>query len=231
MTALSYVISMVSGIMARLKRFLSIQTKKFTHRNYTSIKATATYDPTIVDRSQRIPLIIRNMHRSGTLLDVGCGGIKHTTFDEVCATGDYDLIIGVDAHKRNIDERSAWASSRQDSASFKFMHGRIQDIKFDRTFDVILLSHVIEHVTLEEAENILNYLWSICNKQMVVETPNEFEDGRSAVAEYKNPYQEHRCLVDHAFMARHGFTKIFAYFQESGFSNSVYKRDKSNDLP
>jgi 2-polyprenyl-3-methyl-5-hydroxy-6-metoxy-1,4-benzoquinol methylase len=162
------------------------------------------------------------MHRSGSLLDVGCGGIKHSTFDLVCATGDYDLIVGVDAYKPSVDERKTWASARADSSRFEFLHGEIQKMKFDRNFDVILLSHVIEHVMLKEADELLNYLWSICSKQMIVETPNEFEDGKYAVAQYRNPHQTHRCLVDEAFMANHGFTKIFTYFQESGFSNSVY---------
>ena len=75
-------------------------------------------DNTIVDRSERIPLIIANMYRSGTLLDVGCGGIKHSTFDLLCATGDYDLVVGVDAHKPSVDERIAWANSRADSHRF-----------------------------------------------------------------------------------------------------------------
>lgn len=185
-------------------------------------------DGMIVDRSQRIPLIIENIHRSGVLLDVGCGGLRLTTFDLVSATGNYELIIGVDAHKESIDQRIAWAAARQDSARFHFIHGEIQNIKFDRTFDVILLSHVIEHLTLEDAQSTMNYLWSICNRQMIVETPNEFEDGRYAVAEYNNPYQRHRSLVDDAFMKRHGFTKVFSYFQESGFSNSVYKKERKS---
>lgn len=136
------------------------------------------------------------------------------------------MIVGVDAHEGNIKERLAWVKKRPDSGRFRFIHGEIQTLKFNEKFDVILLSHVIEHLKLNNVENVLNYLWSICEKQMIVETPNEFEDGRSAVVQYANPYQKHQSLIDGVFMNNHGFTPKFTYYQDSGFSNTVYIKER-----
>ncbi|MDH4359059.1 MAG: class I SAM-dependent methyltransferase [Candidatus Berkelbacteria bacterium] len=180
----------------------------------------------IIHRSKRVPLLIKNIKRCGTLLDVGCGGIEHTTFDLVCATGNYHLIVGVDAHKRNIDERKIWAASRRDNSRYRFINTKAQDLRLDQTFDVIFLSHVLEHLTLNESKKLIDYLWKSCSEQMIIETPDQFESGRNAVNEYKNPYQKHKCLIDQKLMSGKGFKKIFTYFQESGYSNSVYKRDR-----
>lgn len=178
-------------------------------------------------QSMRAEVINKSICRRGSILDVGCGGTRHTTFDLVCATGEYDLIVGIDAHKPSIQERIAWAKSRSDSERFKFIHSKAQDIKFDQQFEVILLSHVIEHLTLIGAHTLLDYLWTICSKQMVVETPNEFEDGRNAIAQYDNPHQEHKSLIDEAFMVSHGFKTIYTYSQDSGFSNSIYLKERT----
>lgn len=226
---LAYIRSRTSGVFGRLQRLACGRKRDSSKGDTTSLLARPVDDPMVVDRSQRIPLIIKNMHRSGTLLDVGCGGMRQTTFDLVSATGQYELVVGVDAYEESINERKRWAAQRQDAKRFMFIHGEIQKMRFDRRFDVILLSHVMEHLSLAEAESVLGYLWSICDRQMILETPNEFEDGRNAVAEFGNPYQKHACLVDQSFMTRHEFVKLLTYFQESGFSNSVYTRTRSDE--
>jgi hypothetical protein len=93
-------------------------------------------------------------------------------------------------------------------------------------FGLMGISRVIEHLSFEDAEKTIDYLWSLCDGQMIVETPNEYEDGEAYVAESQNNYQRHLSLIDKKFMKSKGFNRIFIYFQPSGFSNSIYLREK-----
>jgi len=170
----------------------------------------------------RFPKLLQIMKRDGSLLDVGCGGIKQETFDIISATGNYNYVLGVDACEQSIKERLEWKENQTNKERFEFICAEIQKIKFDRTFDVVFLSHVIEHLSFEDADKTIDYLLSLTNYQMIIETPNEFEDGEVYVRESQNGFQRHLSLIDGKYLKTKGFKAIHTYFQPSGYSNTIY---------
>lgn len=174
----------------------------------------------------RFPKLLEIMKRDGSLLDVGCGGIDQETFDIISATGNYDYILGVDACEQAIKERLAWKEKQPKKDRYNFVCSEIQKMKFDRTFDVVFLAHVIEHLSFEDADRTIDYLLSIANHQMIIETPNEYEDGEAYVKESHNNYQRHLSLIDAKYLRSKGFKVVHTYFQPSGYSNTIYMIEK-----
>jgi 2-polyprenyl-3-methyl-5-hydroxy-6-metoxy-1,4-benzoquinol methylase len=88
--------------------------------------------------------------KGATLLDVGCGG---ASFLDVCKRKGWKV--------EGVDPSSSSSKVASESYDITVHHGEFQDINFDKTFDVITLWGVLEHMSdpisaLRKVESLLN---------------------------------------------------------------------------
>jgi len=152
-------------------------------------------------------------------LDIGCGGLKNTIHEVLYGELPFDDILVVDTHEPNIQER---ADFYKEDSRYTFMHADAMKVNLDSTYDLITLIHVIEHLDADNAVVLLRKLNAACTGIVLVETPDQFEDGERTAAEEHNPHQRHRFLADEEFMSSNGYRKVFSYRQNQWFTNSVY---------
>lgn len=115
------------------------------------------------DYSRELKNVVGNLK---TLLDVGCGKaspIKGFSKDIYC--------VGVDSFKPSLDQ------SAKDKIHNKYILANILEIRKSfatDSFEVVLASDVIEHLTKIEGEKLLIDMESIASKKVVIFTPNGF---------------------------------------------------------
>lgn len=126
-------------------------------------------------------------------LDVGCGGGSLLT--DLRRYGLHST--GIDASMAAIE------ASRSANAHDDYVVGDFLSFDFDCKFDVVVLSHVIEHFPREMGETILRRLEALSGCLVYVETPNGFLEQTDFDG---NPYQRHLSgWFPHDFRAR-GYT-------------------------
>lgn len=115
-----------------------------------------------------------------TLLDVGCGSSS-----PVKSFSNRLFCVGVDAHRPSIEK------SRKDGIHDEYCEMDALNIgnKFDdESFDCVLASELIEHLTKGQGLKLLNMMERIAKKRVIVSTPN----GYMPQSEYDgNPWQVH----------------------------------------
>lgn len=116
-----------------------------------------------------------------SLLDVGCGSsspIKSFSKNLYC--------VGVDAFKLSINK------SKKERIHNKYYQIDVLDIdkKFEaKSFDCVLASDLIEHLTKDEGYKLINKMERLANKKVIIFTPNGF----LPQGEYdNNPWQLHK---------------------------------------
>ncbi|ASF45697.1 class I SAM-dependent methyltransferase [Methylovulum psychrotolerans] len=129
-------------------------------------------------------LILKYELNSG--LDIGCGGdsiltaVRSATFEST----------GIDVFPENIQ------NSRHD----KYILGDFRSYHFDQTFDVVVLSHVIEHFARDEAFDVLKRVEQLANRLIYIETPYGFLE---QCAYKNNAFQRHLSgWFPHDFISR-----------------------------
>ena len=116
-----------------------------------------------------------------TLLDVGCGAESPVRLfsDKIKRT------VGVDADEISIEQ------SRRLGIHGEYHRMNMLDIgqRFQpKSFDIVLLSDVIEHLKKEEGQRLLEMAESIARKRVIIFTPNGFLEQRPRD---HNIYQTH----------------------------------------
>jgi 2-polyprenyl-3-methyl-5-hydroxy-6-metoxy-1,4-benzoquinol methylase len=139
-----------------------------------------------------IPIIksaIRN--DISTILDIGCG-MLYPPFD---APGHDILgscfaqyqITGIDACQTCID----WRLKNGPPGNYY-----LQDAKClgsDQCFDLVVAHHVIEHMTKEDGQQLINKIEQIATKQIIIGAPIGFSDNSGMEKKRQNPYEKHLC--------------------------------------
>lgn len=164
------------------------------------------------------------------VVDIGVGSVNHSQFEELYlfTKYKYDKVVGIDAFQKNVDERNNLYANNEDyknNGEFSFVCCDALDFDYEAEKpDVITLFHVIEHLDVESAKKLLLKLRDVSTvKLIIVETPDEFEDGSGQAKIENNEYQRHKSLIDEGFMLKLGFTKYYGYTQHmSHFHNSIY---------
>ena len=115
-------------------------------------------------------LVLREKLTSG--LDVGCGPGSLLT----ALRGPNFFSVGIDVHLPTIE-----AAKRQ-ALHDEYVTGDFLKYSFSRRFDVVVLSHVIEHFPRDIAMDVLRKAESLAARIVYVETPHGFleqvpEDG------------------------------------------------------
>ena len=142
-----------------------------------------------------------------TILDVGAGNGKW-----------YDLL----GKHFTMDALEAWyetiAINSLDKKYRTVYLGRIQDATLSASnlpaYDLIIFGDVIEHLSVEDAQKVLSYLYPVC-RDMLIAVPFKYEqdeiDG--------NPYEKHLQpdLTHELFMQRYKGFKPLILFPDYGY--------------
>ena len=115
--------------------------------------------------------IRKNFPKDSTILDVGaCDGKWHRKLPE------YKNMDAVEAYGLNLVHLSGYR---------KAYHADIRDFEYDH-YDLIIFGDIIEHLTVEQAQKVLEYAKPRC-KDMVIAVPFLYWQGALG----GNPYEVH----------------------------------------
>lgn len=99
-----------------------------------------------------------------TILDVGCGPGYPMRLIRLVVTPKY--VVGVDLFEKYINE------AKKDNLHNKYIISDIRKMKFPKkSFDVVLASHVIEHLPQKDGPKFIKDLETIAKKQVIIVTP------------------------------------------------------------
>ena len=156
------------------------------------------------------PWIIRhNLGDMKTILDVGCGDgsmMLKINFDN-----KYD-VTGIDLYSPYL------RMAKGNGVYKKIVKGSIKNMKFkNRSFDAVLASQVIEHISKREGIKMIKEMERIAKKKVIIATPKGFVPFEPFEKKDNNPLQVHKSGWEIDEMRKYGY-KI--YGQGSGF---IYK--------
>lgn len=161
-------------------------------------------------------LVQKEVKKSDTVLDIGCG-IMAPTMD-TCPNYPHSrlkcrFIVGVDAHVTYLeqikDKEKVCVVCRDVSTGLP--------IFVDKSFDIVLMLDILEHLFLHEAEYLITEAERIARKKIIIYTPREYFDNRDKMigyyphhgAGYSHPYNGHKCLVDYRNLEASGYFVTF----------------------
>lgn len=155
-----------------------------------------------------IGLVSKELGRRQNVLDVGCG------------TGS--LMLALNRDKRNkvtgvdIFQPSVLQCRRLGVYS-KVIKQDIRKLNFpEKSFDIVLSTHVIEHLTKKEGISLMEQLEKIAKKKVVIVTPVGFFEQHE---HDNNPYQEHHSGWEAKDFLQRGYKVI-------GQGWGIYSRNK-----
>lgn len=131
-----------------------------------------------------------------SVLDVGCGPLSsiHQFKKELCFTS-----VGIDIFEQSVE------SSRAAGVHDKHyvMDARTIDTAFPpKSFDAVIAVDVIEHLTKEDGNKLLQKMELLARKKIIITTPNGFLEQHEHSG---NPFQEHKSGWTIKEMRNHGF--------------------------
>lgn len=153
------------------------------------------------------------INRNDTLLDLGCG-IMQATMDTYKGYPPTKLqcksILGVDIYEPYLNflkERGVLVQKADLCKPLPFE---------DKSFDVVLLLDILEHLNFDEAVNLLGEAERVARKKVIVLTPRNFRANEEATQEVypytglgENPFQQHKSLISPQLLRHHSFKTLF----------------------
>jgi SAM-dependent methyltransferase len=126
-----------------------------------------------------------------SVLDIGCGDNSPLRYCKVARSVGVDIFEPAvqESRKRGIHDNYIIA----DAAKLEFK---------DRSFDVVVLFEVLEHLNKEEGRMLLEKAEKWAVKKVIISCPNGYS---SQPERYGNPYQAHRCGWDIEEITTHGY--------------------------
>lgn len=148
----------------------------------------ASYD---IGKTEVVKWIRENFDKKATILDVGaCDGKWRKLL--------YDY--------PNVDAVEVWRQNYEGIKHFyrNAFHRNIVDFAYNY-YDLIIFGDVIEHLTAEHAQKVLEYAFDRCS-DMIVAVPFLYPQG----AMYGNPFEEHKQpdLTAKIFKERYPFLEV-----------------------
>lgn len=152
-----------------------------TERDKLLKKATKDYFKNEI-HSDIIYLLQSVIDEDDDVLDIGCG-LKLLTCFLRC-----NKLTGIDGYKNYLTNKDIFCDITQ-----------IDNIISKKTYDVVLAIDVIEHLEKDDGYKLLNNLFNIAKKCVVVFTPTIWKDNKDAVINinnwsYGNVYNYHKSL-------------------------------------
>jgi ubiquinone/menaquinone biosynthesis C-methylase UbiE len=131
-----------------------------------------------------------------TVLDLGCGRGAHSPPKNMALR----YTLGVDIFQPYLEE------CRQKQLHSDYIKADIREIEFkDSSFDAVLMLEVLEHLTTEEGQRLLDKCARWARKKVIISTPNGYlwQDGFD-----NNPFQEHKSGWSVEELRRLGFSVV-----------------------
>ena len=171
-------------------------------------------------------LIQKELSKEDSVLELGCG-IMQTTLD-TCPTYPKTKLkcreyVGVDAFKPYVD----FLNKRSD---VKAVFWDLRNVPYpfqDKSFDVVLLIDILEHMISQEAlDNLLEEANRVARKKIIAYAPEHFYDNKKNAGENADfPYgsfgsnvlQEHHLVISKEFLEDNGF-----YVTKLNMDNGVF---------
>jgi SAM-dependent methyltransferase len=128
-----------------------------------------------------------------TVLDLGCGNGTDSPLPGVALT----YSVGVEIYQPYLEE------CRQKKIHSEYIKADIRKIEFKKgSFDAVLMLEVLEHLTREEGELMIDRCLRWARKKVIIATPNGYleQDGYD-----HNPFQEHKSGWSVEDLHRRGF--------------------------
>lgn len=140
---------------------------------------------------------------NSTILDVGCGeGTYYNYLHDF-----FTRIDGVEIYKPNIDKYELESKYR------KIYNANIKDFKYS-SYDIIIFGDIIEHLEVEEAQEVLKYAYPRC-KELIVAVPYLYKQG---IVD-NNIYEIHKQddLTPEIMKERYPYLKLLYGNEEYGY--------------
>lgn len=127
-----------------------------------------------IGKKESIEWIMTHFSKGSTCLDVGaCDGKWGKLLN------DYLYIDGIEIYKNNIGKHKLNSIYRTcylgDIREFRYKH-----------YDLIIFGDVLEHMSVEDAQKVLEYAWDRC-RDLIVAVPYEWVNR----SHYGNPWEVH----------------------------------------
>ena len=125
-------------------------------------------------KKETVNWICNNFSKGSTCLDVGaCDGKWGLLLN------DYLIMDGVEIYKPNIEKHMLWNIYR------KVFDCDIKDLTYNQ-YDLIIFGDVLEHMSVEDAQKVLEYAWPRC-RDLIVAVPYQWINR----SHYGNPWEVH----------------------------------------
>lgn len=158
-------------------------------------------------------IIRRHLSNAKTVLDVGCG--DGSLMGKLNHDKKYN-IVGVDLYKPYLDKAKDLGVYK------KLVSSDLRKLKFkNKSFDIVLASQVVEHLTKKEASELIVKLEKIAKHKVIITTPNGYVKYDPFEVIDDNKLQKHKCGWDISEMRRLGYRVYgqgskFIYLSEVG---------------
>lgn len=127
-----------------------------------------------IGKRESVEWIARNFSKGSTCLDVGaCDGKWGKLLN------DFLIIDGIEIYKDNIGKHKLNDIYR------KVFLGDIRNFTFNH-YDLIIFGDVLEHMSVEDAQKVLDYAWDRC-RNLLVAVPYQWVNR----SHYGNPWEVH----------------------------------------
>ena len=125
-------------------------------------------------KKETVSWICNHFSKGSTCLDVGaCDGKWGLLLN------DYLIMDGVEIYKPNIEKHMLWNIYR------KVFDCDIKDLTYNQ-YDLIIFGDVLEHMSVEDAQKVLEYAWPRC-RDLIVAVPYQWVNR----SHYGNPWEVH----------------------------------------
>jgi len=143
-----------------------------------------------------------------TVLDLGCGSFQNTSWDYK----ELDILLnmfagkditGVDIYAPNIQWRNKYGPPGN------YICADIMDFDFSEKHDIVICHHVLEHLTIEEHDYILNKIESNFKKYSILGGPVGYHDNTYHVNQTGNPNEKHQIGLDPLVYEKLGYKMFY----------------------
>ena len=157
--------------------------------------------------------LIKQFDREATILDVGpgCGTYYNLLSDY------FTIFDGVEIFKPNIEKYNLRNKYR------KIYNEDIKDFKFDY-YDIIIIGDVLEHLSIKDAQKVINYCENKC-KQLIVAVP--YMMSQDAIEDNKYEIHKQNDLTIENMKERYPSLKLLIHNSDYGYY--VKKNNKDFD--